>query len=251
MSSTLGELAAERAVAREAIERLRLTPVMFELGARPHPPRELYRAYLDQSHVFVGIYWQRYGWIAPGESVSGLEDEYRLAGDRPRLLYLKEPSPEREPRLDELLSRFQDDDLASYKRFTDLDELASLLEDDLAVLLSERFEAAGSVGATVDGHRPAPAAAPLLLTRTIGRTSDIDAIVGALREGRRLVTLTGSGGIGKTRIAVEVAHALEAELPGPVLFVPLAATHDVDQALRTILDRLDTHVEAASPVEAL
>lgn len=61
VSSTLGELADERGTVRRAIERLRLSPVMFELGARPHPPRELYRAYLDQSHVFVGIYWQRYG----------------------------------------------------------------------------------------------------------------------------------------------------------------------------------------------
>lgn len=61
VSSTLGELADERGAVRRAIERLRLSPVMFELGARPHPPRELYRAYLDQSHVFVGIYWQRYG----------------------------------------------------------------------------------------------------------------------------------------------------------------------------------------------
>jgi hypothetical protein len=31
--------------------------------------------------VFVGIYWQRYGWIAPGMEISGLEDEYRLAAD--------------------------------------------------------------------------------------------------------------------------------------------------------------------------
>ena len=45
VSSTLAELAAERAAAREAIERLQLTPVLFELGARPHPPRDLYRAY--------------------------------------------------------------------------------------------------------------------------------------------------------------------------------------------------------------
>ena len=45
--------------------RLRLTPVMFELGSRAHPPRELYRAYLEQSDVFVGIYGERYGWIAP------------------------------------------------------------------------------------------------------------------------------------------------------------------------------------------
>ena len=80
VSSTLEELAGERRAARVAITGLRLTPVMFELGARPHPPRELYRAYLAQSDVFVGIYWQRYGWVAPEESVSGLEDEYLLSG---------------------------------------------------------------------------------------------------------------------------------------------------------------------------
>ena len=55
VSSTLGELAPERAAVRAAIEQLRFSPVMFELGARPHPPRALYRAYLEQSHVFIGI----------------------------------------------------------------------------------------------------------------------------------------------------------------------------------------------------
>lgn len=79
VSSTLRELADERAAAREAITRLRLAPVMFELGARPHPPRDLYQAYLDQSHIFIGIYWQQYVWTAPGETVSRLEDEYRCA----------------------------------------------------------------------------------------------------------------------------------------------------------------------------
>jgi Domain of unknown function (DUF4062) len=79
VSSTLGELAPERRAVRDAVAQLRLTPVLFELGARPHPPRELYRAYLAQSDVFVGVYWQRSGWVAPGEAVSGLEDEYRLA----------------------------------------------------------------------------------------------------------------------------------------------------------------------------
>ncbi len=49
VSSTLEELAPERAAARQAIERLRLTPVLFELGARPYPPGDLYRAYPDQS----------------------------------------------------------------------------------------------------------------------------------------------------------------------------------------------------------
>jgi hypothetical protein len=63
--------------------RMHLTATMFELGARVHPPRELYRAYLAQSEVFVGIYWQQYGWVAPGENVSGLEDEYVLSAIGP------------------------------------------------------------------------------------------------------------------------------------------------------------------------
>src|SRR6516165_5344496 len=91
ISSTLEELAEERAAARRAVRRLHLVPVWYESGARPHPPRSMYRAYLAQSQVFVGIYWQRYGWVAPGMEISGLEDEYRLAAGKPMLLYLKRP----------------------------------------------------------------------------------------------------------------------------------------------------------------
>jgi uncharacterized protein DUF4062 len=66
ISSTLDELASERAAAREAITQLRLTPILVELGAHPYPPRELYRSYLAQTDIFVGLYWQCYGWVAPG-----------------------------------------------------------------------------------------------------------------------------------------------------------------------------------------
>jgi hypothetical protein len=90
VSSTLGELAPERRAVTSAITQMRLTPVLFELGARPYAPRDLYRAYLKQSDVFVGVYAESYGWIAPGMEVSGLEDEYRLAADMPRLIYMKE-----------------------------------------------------------------------------------------------------------------------------------------------------------------
>src|SRR5215470_10605042 len=92
VSSTLDELAPERVAAREAIMQLRLTPVLFESGARPYPPRELYQAYLTQSDIFLGLYWQHYGWVAPGMQISGLEDDYQLAGDKPKLIYLKTPA---------------------------------------------------------------------------------------------------------------------------------------------------------------
>jgi hypothetical protein len=107
VSSTLRELQEERRAAREAIERMSLAPVMFELGARPHPPRELYRSYLAQSDVFVGIYWESYGWVAPDEHISGLEDEYLLAPDgMPKLIYIK-ASTDRDPRLKELIARIR------------------------------------------------------------------------------------------------------------------------------------------------
>src|SRR5262249_60466670 len=91
------------------------------------------------SQVFVGIYWQRYGWVAPGEQVSGLEDEYLLSAGLPRLLYVKAPAPDREPALAELLARIRDQGDVSYQRFTDAAELRRLVENDLAVLLGERF----------------------------------------------------------------------------------------------------------------
>src|SRR5215813_737421 len=95
VSSTLGELAPERRAVSRAISALRLTPVMFELGARPHPPQELYRAYLEQSDIFIGLYWQQYGWVGPGMDISGLEDEFQLSKGFPRLLYVKMPAPDR------------------------------------------------------------------------------------------------------------------------------------------------------------
>jgi hypothetical protein len=65
VSSSLAELAEERRAVSRAISALRLTPVMFEAGARPYPPREVYQQYLAQSDVFIGLYWQRYGQPPP------------------------------------------------------------------------------------------------------------------------------------------------------------------------------------------
>jgi hypothetical protein len=107
VSSTLEELAAEREAAQAAVTHLHLSPVLFELGARPHPPRALYQAYLEQSDIFVGIYWQRYGWVAPDMLVSGLEDEYASASNKPKLVYIKRPAPDRDARLTELLDRIK------------------------------------------------------------------------------------------------------------------------------------------------
>jgi len=142
ISSILEELPAEQAAARRAIARLHLVPVFHESGARPHPPRSMYRAYLAQSQVFVGIYWQRYGWVAPGMEISGLEDEFRLAAGKPMLVYLKRPAPDIEPRLAAFLDSIRAAGTVSYRTFATARELERLLADDLAVLLSESFTGA-------------------------------------------------------------------------------------------------------------
>src|SRR5687767_15074205 len=139
VSSTLAELAPERAAVARAISALRLTPVMFELGARPHPPRELYRAYLAQSDIFIGLYWQRYGWVGPGMDISGLEDELQLSHSLPRLLYVKTPAPDQEPRLTAMIADLQTLAADSYRSFRTPRELGRLVRDDLALLMSERF----------------------------------------------------------------------------------------------------------------
>ena len=169
-----------------AITALRLTPVMFELGARPHPPQELYRAYLAQSDVFIGLYWQRYGWVGPGMEISGLEDEFQLsqglsaaavrqgAGAGPGAAPRRDAGPDR------------GGGLGSYRHFRTAGELGRLVRDDLAMLLSERFAAA---------HRPAAAAAPpsprgprplpVDTTSLVGREQAIDEVADLARAPRR------------------------------------------------------------------
>lgn len=74
---------------------------------------------------------------------------------------------------------------------------------------------------------PAPALPPQG-TRFFGRVADIENLRQLLAgDQTRLITLTGGGGVGKTRLAGEVARALQTSWPGAVWFVPL---HDVGEA---------------------
>lgn len=220
VSASLQELTEERLVARSVIQDLGHTCVMFEMGARPHPPQSLYRSYIQQSQVFVGIYYQRYGWIAPNMTLSGLEDEFRLAAHLPQLIYIKEPSPQREPRLTQLLDTIR---AASTPRtFSTLEELRQQLHTDL-VQLNQPFPTGSS-----SEFKPTVLSKqlPAALTSLVGRDDEIAAVQALLAQGERLITLVGPGGVGKTRIAIEVARGLEPQFADGVHFVSLSTLSD-------------------------
>ena len=237
VSSTLRELAQERQAVRAAIERLQLAPVMFELGARPHPPRELYRSYLAQSDVFIGIYADSYGWVAPDEQISGLEDEYNLAPrSMPKLIYIKK-SAAREERLTRLIDRIRTDDTAAYLPFETAAELEDQVAADLATLMAERFDQSRTTGDSSDADAASGLVArvPVPYTNTIGREREIAEVRALLARGDdRVISLIGPGGIGKSRLAIEVAIAARDAFPDGTYFVGLEHVLEPGLLLPTI-----------------
>jgi len=80
---------------------------------------------------------------------------------------------------------------------------------------------------------------PIQPTPFIGREKEVDAVHHLfLREDVRLVTLTGPGGVGKTRMALHVAEQLRAHFADGVWFVSLAPISDPDLVIPTIAQTL-------------
>ena len=79
----------------------------------------------------------------------------------------------------------------------------------------------------LDGQKPPIAHLPQPLTSFIGREREVATVVNLLRrEHVRLVTLTGPGGVGKTRLAIRVAEIAVTDFLDGVWFVPLATVRD-------------------------
>ena len=81
---------------------------------------------------------------------------------------------------------------------------------------------------------------PVPLTRFIGRETEIKEIVERLDKPHcRLLTISGPGGIGKSRLAVELGRVLLPLFPDGVHFVPLAPLEDPELIVSTIADILN------------
>jgi predicted ATPase/serine/threonine protein kinase len=98
-----------------------------------------------------------------------------------------------------------------------------------------------------------PANLPMQQTGFVGREKEIAAAKELLlRQDVRLVTVTGPGGIGKTRLAVQVASGLVERFPGGIHFVPLASLSDPGLIASVIVQALGIREAGGqSPLEIL
>ncbi len=100
---------------------------------------------------------------------------------------------------------------------------------------------------------PTAPALPAAPNRTVGRDDDIRAIARRMvADGARLVTLTGPGGVGKTRLAVEAARAMQDAYADGARFVSLAAVERHEDVAQAIVIALGLVVlDAETPAQAV
>lgn len=132
--------------------------------------------------------------------ISGIEDEYNLSSNIRRLVYIKQTTHARHPRLEELLERIEKEQKVCYRPFSNADDLAELVKDDIMQLLSETFQLA--IHSPTKGA-PSPPAYLDDLRRDMQITGVIERkeLNVKLRDelaGNTLLVITGEPGIGKT-----------------------------------------------------
>ena len=108
----------------------------------------------------------------------------------------------------------------------------------------------GSDDRAVQLQTPIRSNLPRPITEMIGRDADADA-VSALLARHRLVTLVGAGGIGKTRLGLEVAHRLAAQYSDGVWFVELGSLSDPAMVPAATAAALGIDISSSNAVDTI
>jgi len=135
---------------------------------------------------------------------------------------------------------------AARRRF--VDELGIEPSQPLRELHDDVLSHAAGLSSPAAAH--AGRSLPMPPNRTIGRDVEIAAVAVRLRGGARLVTLTGPGGVGKTRLALEAGRAVQSDHTDGAVFVPLAALHRPDDVPAAVVEALGGIVLDGESAEA-
>ena len=146
------------------------------------------------------------------------------------------------------LDRIRGDDHSSYRGFETPSELAELIVADVATLLADRFDASR---APAPGGAPGSSLAiPAPFTSIVGRGRQHDRLIEMLRApGVRLVTIVGPGGIGKSRLAIEVAETI-AQTGREVAFTMLESITSPERVISMIARAVGVRDTGDEPLEA-
>jgi len=107
---------------------------------------------------------------------------------------------------------------------------------------------------TSSGHpvTPSPGHLPTPTTSFIGRENELAELCALLaRPDVRLVTVVATGGMGKTRFAIEAARRLAADYPDGVWFLPLVGVSEASQMLAALVQLLDAPMGAGGAKDAI
>jgi predicted ATPase/class 3 adenylate cyclase len=90
---------------------------------------------------------------------------------------------------------------------------------------------------------------PALPNPLVARRRELDDVTSMLQDGARLITLTGPGGTGKTRLALEVATELTGEFPDGVFWAPLASVRDPALAIHAVEEAIGAKTALAEHID--
>jgi predicted ATPase len=111
-------------------------------------------------------------------------------------------------------------------------ELYAVSTDGIVVPDAKALEGKGERFASLPSNLPDP------VTPLIGRADEVASLVELARE-HRVVTVTGPGGVGKTRLLIELGRTLSPDFLDGVAFVGLADVTDAAELIATVAEALD------------
>ena len=271
ISGTQDDMKPERDAVDRAVNTTTLsTGIRAETTiSQSQSPRTWIEQQIRECNIYIGVYSHRYGWVIPEEDVSATEFEFNLARklQKPILVWIRNLRDEEKVKADysrqeKFLNRVSDFSSGHLRQvFDNVDEL----EKWVAAALGETFTEIIRRGTT-------PSTSKFLVPFPhnpdfVGREKELNDLHEMLQQkqsivGIRPTVLVGLGGIGKTQLAVEYAHAHRDDYPSGVFwlnainpllfeFSDLAEKLEMsdrdtprDKAARKVWDYLDTHPDA-------